>query len=105
MLSCEEGVVGNRLAQSAAMWLTGSRHRSSILQDLQYSHQPPIWLLIVAGMALGVLVIVLVLAIAVSGEDCSYYTAYCINGPFGGVGGLGGLRCWQGGVMAHVELL
>ncbi len=87
------GVFGNRLAQSAAMWLTGSRHRTSILQDLQNSHQPPIWLLIVAGMALGVIVIVLVLAIPVSGEDFRYYTGYGFNGPFGG-GGFGGLGCW-----------
>jgi len=53
----------------------------------------PIWLLIVAGMALGVIVIVLVLAIPVSGEDFRYYTGYGFNGPFGG-GGFGGLGCW-----------
>src|SRR5207244_31537 len=95
MLSCEEGVFGNRLAQSAAMWLTGSRHRTSILQDLQNSHQPPIWLLIVAGMALGVIVIVLVLAIPVSGEDFRYYTGYGFNGPFVGGGGSGCLEWWR----------
>src|SRR5207245_8387788 len=102
MLSCEEGVFGNRLAQSAAMWLTGSRHRTSILQDLQNSHQPPIWLLIVAGMALGVIVIVLVLAIPVSAEDFRYYTGYGFNGPFGG-GGVGGLGSWDGGVTEGEE--
>src|SRR5437867_12544161 len=100
MLSCEEGVFGNRLAQSAAMWLTGSRHRTSILQDLQNSHQPPIWLLIVSGMALWVIVIVLVLAISVFGEDFRYYTGYGFNGPLRVVV-FGGLRCWKGGVMAH----
>jgi len=44
-------------------------------------------------MALGVIVIVLVLAIPVSGEDFRYYTGYGFNGPFGGGGGFGGLGC------------
>jgi hypothetical protein len=94
MLSCGETVFGNHPVHYAACWLTASRPRTSILRDLQNSQQPPIWLLIVAGMALGAIVIVHLLAIPVNAEDFKYWSDFGFNGPFGGGGGFGGLGCW-----------
>ena len=95
MLSCEEGVFGNRLAQSPVMWLTGSRHRTSILQDLRDSPQLPIWLFIVAGIALGLIVILLLLTIPVSAKAFVWGVVYRGRyGPFGGGRDFGGLGRW-----------
>ena len=96
MLSWGERVFGNRLGQSVAMWLTASRPRTPILQALRDSPQPPIWLFIVAGMALGLVVTLLLLTIPVSAKDFLYGGWFYLGGygPFGGRGGFGGLGRW-----------
>jgi hypothetical protein len=96
MLSWGGTVCGNRLVQSAAMWLTASRPRTSILQDLRDSPQAPIWLFIVAGMALGLIVILLLLTSPVSAKDFAYGGWFYLGGygPFGGSRGFGGLGRW-----------
>jgi hypothetical protein len=78
------------------MWLTASRPRPSILQALRDSPQPPIWLFIVARMALGLVVILLLLTIPISAKDFLYGGWFYLGGygPFGGRGGFGGLGRW-----------
>jgi hypothetical protein len=96
MLSCGETVFGNHPVQSAASWLTAPRPRTSILQEIRDSPQPPIWLFIVAGMALGLIVILLLLTIPVSAKDFAYGGWFYLGGygPFGGGRGFGGLGRW-----------